>query len=93
MPTVQENTFIKYKENIRIDLYLVIGAGVSECVLSHVQLSVTPWNVAHRVPLSMEFPREEYWNGLPFPSPERCGYTVVLICQTLTSTFQKQNIE
>ena len=30
---------------------------------------VTPWTVAHQVPLSMEFSRQEYWSGLPFPSP------------------------
>ena len=29
----------------------------------------TPWTVAHQVPLSMGFPRQEYWIGLPFPSP------------------------
>ena len=28
-----------------------------------------PWTVAHQAPLSMEFSRKEYWNGLPFPSP------------------------
>ena len=31
---------------------------------------MTPWTVAHQPPLSMGFSREEYWNGLPFPSPE-----------------------
>ena len=30
---------------------------------------VTPWTVARRAPLSMGFPRQEYWHGLPFPSP------------------------
>ena len=30
---------------------------------------MTPWIVAHYTPLSMEFPRQEYWSGLPFPSP------------------------
>ena len=30
----------------------------------------TPWTVAHQAPLSMEFPRQEYWNGLRFPSAE-----------------------
>ena len=29
----------------------------------------TPWTVAHQAPLSMVFPRQEYWSGLPFPSP------------------------
>ena len=37
--------------------------------LSRVRLFATPWTVAHQVPLSMEFSRQEYWSGLPFPSP------------------------
>ena len=37
--------------------------------LSHVQLFVTPWTVAHQALLSVEFSRQEYWSGLPFPSP------------------------
>ena len=42
------------------------------CVLSHlscVQLFATPWTVACQAPLSMRFFRQEYWNGLPFPTP------------------------
>ena len=39
-------------------------------LLSHVQLFVTPRTVAHQAPLPMEFSRQEYWSGLPFPSPE-----------------------
>ena len=35
--------------------------------LSRVQLFATPWTVAFRAPLSMGFPRQEYWSGLPFP--------------------------
>ena len=38
-------------------------------VLNRVQLSATPWTVAHQDPLSMGFPRPEYWSGLLFPSP------------------------
>ena len=37
--------------------------------LSHVPLSVTPWTTVHQAPLSMEFSRQEYCRGLPFPSP------------------------
>ena len=37
--------------------------------LSHVQLFATLWTVAYQVPLSMGFSRQEYWSGLPFPSP------------------------
>ena len=38
-------------------------------LLSRVQLFSTPWTVACQAPLSMGFPRQEYWSGLPFPSP------------------------
>ena len=38
--------------------------------VSRVRLFVTPWTVAHQAPLSMGFSRQEYWSGLPFPSPE-----------------------
>ena len=31
--------------------------------------SVTPWTVAHQAPLSHGFPGQEYWSGVPFPSP------------------------
>ena len=42
------------------------------CELSHLsqlQLFATLWTVAHQAPLSMEFSRQDYWSGLPFPSP------------------------
>ena len=38
-------------------------------LFSHVQLFATPWTVAYQAPPSMEFFRQEYWSGLPFPSP------------------------
>ena len=37
--------------------------------LSGVRLFATPWTVAHQAFLSMEFSRQEYWNGLPFLTP------------------------
>ena len=37
--------------------------------LSRVWLFETPWTMAHRDPLSVEFSRQWYWSGLPFPSP------------------------
>ena len=36
--------------------------------LSHVRLLETSWTVACQAPLSVGFPRQEYWSGLPFPS-------------------------
>ena len=46
---------------------------LSERVLSHsscVQLSTSPWTIAPQAPLSLDFSRQEYWSGLPFPPPE-----------------------
>ena len=37
--------------------------------LSRVQLFAAPWTVAYQAPPSMGFSRQEYWSGLPFPSP------------------------
>ena len=38
--------------------------------LSHVRLFfATPWTTAHQAPLTVRFSRQEYWSGLPFPSP------------------------
>ena len=37
--------------------------------LSRVRLFATPWTVAHQAPPSMGFSRQEYWSGLPLPSP------------------------
>ena len=37
--------------------------------LSRVQLFATPWTVAYQASPSMGFSRQEYWSGLPFPSP------------------------
>ena len=46
-------------------LYIVVVVQPLSCV----QLFATPWTVAHQAPLSMGFPRQEYWSGLPFSSP------------------------
>ena len=41
-----------------------------ECVHAQSCLTLaTPWTVAHQAPLSMGLPRQDYWSGLPFPSP------------------------
>ena len=53
--------------------------------LSHVQLFATPWTVAYQAPPSMGFSRQEYWSGVPLPSPivplwlsKRCFWLVGL---------------
>ena len=37
--------------------------------LGHVRLLATPWTAAYQAPLSMGFSRQEYWSGMPLPSP------------------------
>ena len=37
--------------------------------LSHDRLFATPWTIAHQAPPSLGFPKQEYWSGLPFPTP------------------------
>ena len=39
-------------------------------MLDHVQLFETPWTIDRQAPFFMGFSRQEYWSGLPFPSPE-----------------------
>ena len=52
---------IIYISSIYMCLYLY--------VLTCVQLFANPWTVDRQAPVSMEFSRQEYWSGLPFPSP------------------------
>ena len=50
-------------------------------LLSQVQLLATPWTAAYQAPLSMGFSRQEYWSGVPLPSPTT-GKTIALTRQT-----------
>ena len=43
-------------------------------VLSRVRLLATSWTAAYQAPLSMGFSRQDYWSGVPMPSPEWIGY-------------------
>ena len=58
-----QNTFTKYHS-----LLNVLHVCVLSC-FSCVQLFETPWTVAYQAALSMGFPRQEYWSGLPCPPP------------------------
>ena len=42
---------------------------ISLHLCAHMLSYVTPWTAAHQAPLSMDLSRQEYWSGLPFPSP------------------------
>ena len=47
--------------------------------LSRVRLLVTPWTAAHQAPPSTWFSRQEYWSGVPLPSPDACLRSVEFI--------------
>ena len=49
--------------------------------LSRVRLFETPWTAAYQVPLSMGFSRQEYWSGVPFPSPYKHDFCRKYISQ------------
>ena len=65
----------KETDNIQINkwayktLQVVVKALCMLSSSSHVWFFATPWTVACQAPLSMEFSRQEYWSGLPFPTP------------------------
>ena len=60
------------KLNIRKTKIMASGPIESEVKvksLSRVQLLATPWTAAYQAPLPVGFSRQEYWSGVPFPSP------------------------
>ena len=59
---------ILYRVGLENVLICLKSEKVKVKLLSHVLLFATPQTVACQVPLSMGFPRQEYWNGLPFHS-------------------------
>ena len=47
---------------------------------------MTPWTAAYQAPPSMGFSRQEYWSGMPLPSPNYC--TIVLISHAIKIIFK-----
>ena len=57
--------------------------------LSHVQLFTTPWTAAYQAPPSMGFSRQEYWSGVPSPSPENVPSTWQTWTQAMPISLSK----
>ena len=55
--------------------------------LSRVRLFATPWTAAYQAPPSMGFSRQEYWSGLPLPSPNKCKVAYMSIWSDETPQF------
>ena len=66
------HTHVHQRTGIRmfIEALLIIVSCMYAQSLSCVWLFASPWTVAYHASLSMGFSRQEYWSGLPFPSPE-----------------------
>ena len=54
-----------YSRSLLVTYFTYGGSLVAKSCMTLATL----WTVAHQAPLSMEFSRQEYWSGLPFPSP------------------------
>ena len=53
-----------------LEVKALVWANVAVQLLSHVQLPATPWTAAYQAPPSTGFSRQEYWSGVPLPSPK-----------------------
>ena len=65
MATGVKRGWINWETEINIDTLLLLLLSR----FSRVQLCATPWTAAYQAPLSMGFSRQEYWSGVPLPSP------------------------
>ena len=63
-------------------------------LLSRVWFLATPWTAAHQAPPSMGFSRQEYWSGVPLPSPSKCPrrYLFNIWLVTVTCTLSAMHI-
>ena len=66
---VNEYTYICVHMHIHIYVHTISGGGGGGLVSKSCPILATLWTVACQAPLSMGFSRQEYWSGLPFPSP------------------------
>ena len=64
--------------------------------LSHTRLLETPWTAAYQAPPSVGFSRQEYWSGVPLPSPDTCAiatYTCFSAKSKYQESFSLSNLE
>ena len=61
--------------------------------LTHIRLFAVPWTVAHEAPLSMGFSRQEYWSGVPLPSPKLHFCSLIIKRRLLTKITYLTGLE
>ena len=67
--TLIENKPVTKRQILHSSTYELPGDSCCGLVAKSRPTLVTPWTAAHQALLSKGFPRQEYWSGLPFPSP------------------------
>ena len=90
IPSSSGSCFVRFCQISDYSVIPVLQSEVMHYLLSHAQLSATPWTVAHQAPLSMGFSRQEYWHrGHSRPSSDvyvrsfLCPfYTLIKLCYT-----------
>ena len=65
---VIDQSCLPWPQDLKSSVFIPVPRKVKS--LSRVQLFATPWTAAHQAPPSMGFSRQEYWSGLPLPSPK-----------------------
>ena len=63
------NSIVSWEKSVYLYVFLDNVHKAKVKSLSHVRLFATPWIVAYQAPPSVGFSRQEYWSGLPLPSP------------------------
>ena len=66
---IYDHIYIYFKKNLPGLVFAPVCACVHAQLHNCVQPFATLWTIAHQTSVSMRFPRQEYWSGLPFPSP------------------------
>ena len=62
-------------------------------LLSRARLLATPWTAAYQAPPSMGFSRQEYWSGVPLPSPMSCELWAATSSKDQVQLYCKENSE
>ena len=84
--------FSHYSFTYPIGTTILFFMSVLWSMLSHVWLFATLWTVAHQAPLSMEFPKQEYWNGWLFLPPRDFSNPGIKLASLVSPALQANSL-
>ena len=79
--------YYTYIYNTHTHIYSIRYKKRFVCTLSHTWLFATPWTVAFQAPLSIGYPREEYWSELPLPPPDHLPDSGIKLLSTVSAVL------